>query len=215
VIALYQSRHGSRNRLSAEEISVISEKISRDYTPKYANGMPKNGSEIKFSTKELLAISDEISREFADYSPKYVPQSICVLMPVDPNHLHAYWYLDKKQQETVNRKDAANALVLRVFSGQDKDINLISSTQYFDVICDNSMSQQTISLPQTPPIECNYSVAIGQCQDNEFVAFAFSDMTYLPREAGVPFGSQKQKPENAVISHFLKQNFSGKGKIPI
>ncbi len=176
--------------------------------------MSSDGSEIKLSTKELLTISDEISREFAVYLPQYVPQSVCVLMPVDPNHLHAYWHLDKKQQETVNNRDADNALVLRVFSVQDKDTNIISSAQHFDVICDDTISQQTISLPQMS-IECNYSVAIGQCQDNQFVAFAFSNTTYLPRESRDSFGCQKQKPKNTAILHFLNQHFSGKGKIPL
>jgi len=212
VIALYQSRHASRSRLSAEEIAVIGEKISRDYAPRYSNSSASGISEIKFSTKELLAISDEISREFSVHPPQYVSQSVCVLMPVDLNHLHAYWYLDKKQQQTVNNKGTDKALVLRVFRTHNKDSDIAASAQHFDLIFDNTISQQTISLPQMSAA-CDYSAAIGQFQDNQFVAFAFSDTTYLSQEGVDSFEWLKKKPKNTVISRFLNQNFSGKGKI--
>lgn len=214
-MALSQSRHSSRIRLSPKEILIISEEINRVYNPKFSSSMSGSDSDVKLSAQDMLAISEEISREFAVRPPRYTPESVCVLMPVDPERVHAYWHLDKKQQETVEQSSAEDGLVLRIFSRPDKATDTVQSDQYFDVICDRSKTQQTISLP--PAYSANqYSAAIGQCHSGQqFVAFACSDITYLPRTTSAPIHVQKQNTVNATVSHFLNQNHSGKGKTQI
>lgn len=208
--ALFQSKHSSQVRLSPGEILAISKEVNREYTPKFSSNISDSG--IKLSANDMLTISEEISRDFAVRLPLYISQSVCVLMPVDPGHLHAYWHLDKKQLTRVNDSAADKALILRIFTRLDKNIKTTQAEKFFDIIVDCSETHQTISLPRSFT-ENNFSAVIGQRHaDDKFVAFACSDITHLPRDSSVTFDIQKQAGMNAGISHFLTQNSSGKGK---
>ncbi len=205
-----QSRHSTRIRLSNEELKAISEDINRLYTPKFSSNMPVNNTNLKMSANELLAISEEISREYKVRPPKYLPETVCVLMPVDPGHLHAYWHLDKKQQELID-KSRDKKLILRIINRSEKSIQSFQDDTYFDVACDHSTNQQTIALP--PAFSgTKYSATLGQCvSGHKFIPYASSSITFLPRLKIDAIQFRTQAAANIFSAQIFNQNRSGTG----
>lgn len=77
----WHSRHNSTLCLSSEEIQQISERTTADYHPLQGDALPE---------------------------PRYFPSLL--LLPVDPCHLHAYWWILNGELET-----AQSPLMLRLF----------------------------------------------------------------------------------------------------
>lgn len=106
--------------LSQQELCAISERISRDYAPRFSRHGHAAGQGMPFSSQELQAISHQISLDFAP--SRRGDQSQLVLMAVSPQRLHVYWQVpnQKLPQQPISSNDQTSsrqpeALTLRIY----------------------------------------------------------------------------------------------------
>lgn len=205
-------------RLSSKDMLEISQAISRDFSPEFAAAIPESTAGHKLSPREMFDISEEISREFA---PEASAGNLgLVLLPVDPEHLHAYWNIDETQANMTRKIDAGEQLTLRVYSEPDKNAEISQTKPWFDVAINSAQAQQTVPLPIRGD-ENSYSASIGQrYADNNLTVFATSKTVDAPR--GKVTACQKRDDQNEsaetmpqkIISphsatHHLSKNASG------
>lgn len=208
-MALSQSRHNSRIKLAQTELRSISDQLSRDYAPSISDSAAARKSSIRFSPQELLAISEEISREFAVRPAPRTDRSEIVLLPVDPQHLHAYWHLDEQHVNDPGLLDTP--LTLRVYAMPDgQDIGNYTPT-WFDTVIDPPRSHHKVAVPDAMMGNC-YAAAIGHRQDADaehFATFARSKTAYIPRNlAGLDLSGEGAQ---ALVS-LHAMSASGRGR---
>jgi hypothetical protein len=180
VVAFLHSGYSSKINLSTEEILGISQEISRDFAPCFSSQVPELVEKIRLSPRELLDIGEEISRDFAPKTSYNNPE--LVLLPVDPQHLYAYWHLGENRETPPSDDDSRTQLTLRIYPQPDEDEEreAAETASWFDIAIDDSMTQQKVALPETVD-ETAYSAAIGTCySDNSFIAFAYSNIVHTP-----------------------------------
>ena len=199
------SRHGSRVSLLPAEILAISEQIGLEFTPRYTSQLLAKRSDIRLSSQEMRSISEEISREFMVRPTPPVSHSEIALLPVDPNHLHAYWHLD---EESIAEK-SPQPLLLRIFSMPDNQAPAPDRPGWFDLSIEPGLVQYKVTVPAT--MDSNYySAAIGvRTDDYRFTVLANSDTTYIPHtQIRLANKLTRHRPER----HFLNDNASGRGQ---
>jgi len=54
-------------------------------------------------------------------------------LPVDPEHLYAYWNLDDDKLNTTPKKDSENQLTLRIYPEANKNTDISKTKSWFDV----------------------------------------------------------------------------------
>lgn len=179
-MALFQSRHGSAIKLSPSEMLTIDDQIMRDYRLIFSSRTARKSPQLKLSARELLSISDEISRDYAVQKLQYSPppnQSEIVLLPVDTEHLHAYWHLDDKQRGLQKTQ----SLTLRIHGVSEQSHDSEQGRSSFDIAIETGTTQQQVTVPAT--MTGNYFSAELGCLQHEshFSVLASSDMTFIPR----------------------------------
>ncbi|MEQ1486305.1 DUF4912 domain-containing protein [Methyloglobulus sp.] len=175
------SRPLSKPMLSSQEILEISQEISRSYSPVATAKLAQPTiPEFRLSPTEMLQISEEISRKYALQSFADSPQ--LVLLPVDPHHLYAYWSPDQKNTTSVS-KDDSHEIVLRIYPQPDENTKTPPIHSWFDVVIDNSQTQQKVPLPAQ--VNANaYSATIGKrYPDDHLAAFSTSKVVHVPRSS--------------------------------
>ncbi len=184
--------------LSGKELLETGQAIFQTFSPIYKSQMANSERQIRLSAQELLNISDEINREYKPHPIEAVNNAVCVLMPVDPGHLHAYWRLNGKQRQSTRPAD----LVLKVKYQNDGDISLHNCRE---IVCHPQDRQQTVSVDVSPQSR-QFSIEIGEYQDHNFVIFAKSESVCLPsiREAQNPVNKRP-------LARRLHHSGSGKG----
>lgn len=149
---------------------------------------------------ELLDIGEEIGRDFAP-KPSNVPE--LMLLPVDPEHIYAYWSLEQDKQAEIPDDEQ---LTLRIYPQADRQYPDTETTPtWFDVAIDNGNIQQQVALP--PPLDNTaYSAAIGKyCADHGFIELAHSKIIHTPRGRT----ARPQPQQNSTYR--IRNNASGLG----
>jgi len=218
------SRPISQAQLSPWEILEISQEISRDYSPVASVNPPPLAAGITLSPKEMLEISEEISRNYTLKISIGLPR--LVLLPVDPDHLYAYWN-PGQDSKTPSSKDDSHEIVLRIYPQTDENTRTTATKAWFDVVVDNSQTRQKVFVPMESNASTynasTYSAAIGKrYSDDRLTAFATSKVVQVPRGSRTSY----QCGEGAVLpatmpqvllsgeekSHSTNKNASGQGK---
>jgi hypothetical protein len=221
IMTFLHSRNYSQIELSPKELLEISQEINREFAPSSVMDSPELDAEIKLSPKELFDISEEIRQDFAPRASDN-PQEL-VLLPVDPDHLYAYWNLGEDKPDTTPTIDSGNQLTLRIHSEPNKNSDITETKSWFDVAVDSPQAQQQVFLPMRTD-ETAYSATIGKhYPDNSLAPFFQSNITHVPPGKVIPEEfkeSQKEsKPEfkampqtmiaKREISHYMNNNASG------
>jgi Domain of unknown function (DUF4912) len=173
------SRPLSKPMLSPQEILEISQEISRRYSPVATAKLTQPITpEFGLSPTEMLEISEEISRKYALQT--FVDSPQLVLLPVDPHHLYAYWSPAQEKITSV-LKDDSHEIVLRIYPQPDENTKTPPIQSWFDVVIDNSQTQQKVPLPAQ--VNANaYSATIGKrYPDDHLTAFSTSKVVHVPR----------------------------------
>ena len=218
VMIFTPSRPISQARLSASEILEISQEISRRYSPVATVKSSVLAARITLSPTEMLGISEEISRKHTIKTSAGTPQ--LVLLPVDPDHLYAYW--NPGQDRTIlASKDDPHEIVLRIYSQPDENTKAIATKPWFDIAIDNSRTQQKVLLRMHANASA-YSAAIGKrYPDDRLTAFATSNLVHIPRisttsyqpsdSAITPSATSQVLLSSREQSHSTNKNASGLG----
>ncbi len=172
------SRYNPQIKLSPEEMLEISQEINREFEPNFSTAIPSPGYRPKISAKEMFDISEEIRQDFA---PRASNNTLgLVLLPVDPNHLYAYWSLGDDKLNGIQKYDSTNQLTLRIFPVSIKNKAITNTNSWFDVAIDSTQAQQSVFLSMRAH-ETAYSATIGKCYpDNSLAPFANSNITHVP-----------------------------------
>jgi hypothetical protein len=159
--------------LFPQELLEVSQAISRQFAPVFNSKMTPVIATTKLAAKELLEISAEISRE---YKPVAATQSAkLVLLPVDPDHVHAYWQDAKVVMAVKLINTAALQPTLRLYASPAPEEAPDTTVSWHDIAILDGQSQQTIALPKSAH-NTVYSAAIGQyCPDGGFIALVQSN----------------------------------------
>jgi len=169
------AEHNFKMNLSAKDMFEISQEISRDFTPCFSSPAPELDERIRLSSRELFDVGEKISRDFASKPYGNTPE--LMLLPVDPEHLYAYWNLGKDRDMSMADNEP---ITLRIYSQSDDEEAAAETASWFDVAIDNPMTQQQVSLP-CPVNETAYSAAIGKWgADDGFIAIAHSNIIHAP-----------------------------------
>ena len=194
-------------KLSRQELIEISREISRQFGPRFVSVIPELDSRIKLSAQEILAVSEEISREFAPKSTGVKPE--LVLLPVDPQHLHAYWKVD--ENEIREEKQPEPPLTLRIYPEPSEYPTAPEAEVWFDVTIASSQGQQKIDLPASIS-ETRYSAAIGKSLSGQgFTAYVHSNIIYVPRAGDGRYPGMENKNASGGLP-FSRKHASGQGK---
>lgn len=166
-----------RTQLSRQEMCIISQVISRDFSPHFFSSRLGRQTQMRFSAQELLEISRQISREFAPNKVSH--QSRLVLLAVTPRRLHAYWHVAKRRlQAGANLTESDQPKILRVYTQPTPAVpaaELIHAEprensqesvgrNWFDINIPYSVGQQDILLPDNLTLATGggFQAAIGK-----------------------------------------------------
>jgi hypothetical protein len=176
------------------------------------------------SRQELLEVSQNISLYFAPRISSSIKK--LVLLPIDPQHLYAYWSLGDVQNEALSLSKTCHDKVLRIYS-QEVRGDVVKSKPVVDFKLQESQAKQVISLPVTNRRE-TYCAKIGEVNSTEgFVTLINSNTT--PCFQGkkelieIGLGDHILKVTNSLEhmieehpkskkSHHMHTNYSGKGR---
>jgi len=87
-LRLFQSRFDKRLVLTAEAIVEISQAVSRDFAPRMQR------SQQAVSAQMLRDVSQSILCQYRPVAQRVNhAEPVCVVMPVDAEHVHVYWRL--------------------------------------------------------------------------------------------------------------------------
>ena len=198
-----QSRNNSQIKLSPKEILEISQEISRGFAPSALINSPEPASKIKLSTREMFEISEEIRQDFAPRASDNAQE--LVLLPVDPDHLYAYWKLGDDKPNTTPTNDFGNQLTLRIYSDSDKSTDITKTKSWFDVAIDSPQAQQKVLLPMRTH-ETAYSATIGKrYPDNSLAPFAYSNITHVPLGKVIPNQFKESQKESKLVFKAMPQ----------
>jgi hypothetical protein len=172
------SRYNPQIKLSPEEMLEISQQINREFAPGFSAGISKPVYQHKLSPKEMFEISEEIRQDFAPRASNNTKE--LVLLPVDPDHLYAYWNLGDDKLNTTQINESKNQLTLRIYQEPNKNMDITKAKPWFDVDIGSGQAQQKILLP-TRTNEAAYYASIGKrFPDNSLAPFASSNITHVP-----------------------------------
>lgn len=200
-----------RITLSPQEMCVISQKISRDFSPQLFASRVGGPAKKRFTPQELLDISQQISRE---YSPSKVShQSRLVLLALSPRRLHVYWQGAKRLlNEALNRIAPAQTMILRIYTqpeSQTIEAGANASNQaeiepnWFDIAVTQTKGQQDVLLPETVAANrlMHYRAELGQIDDQSiFTPQLYSNTTAAPQT--LPMQTRIQLP-NAIAQFIM------------
>jgi Domain of unknown function (DUF4912) len=178
------SRPISQAQLPASELLEINHEINRDNSPVASVSPSPLAARITLSPTELLEISEEITQQ---HTPKnFTNKPELVLLPVDPNHLYAYWN-PGQDNITPASKDDPPEIVLRIYPQPDENTKTTLTKPWFDVVVDNSQTRQKVFVPMEA-YASTYSATIGiRCPDDQVAAFATSRVVHVPRGKTAPY----------------------------
>ena len=178
----------ARNRipLSRQEMCIISQEISRDFSPRLFRSRIGRQAKRRFTPQELLEISQQISRE---YAPGKISQPArLVLLSVSPRRLHAYWHVAKSRlKRALQPSEPVEPMTLRIYTEQKLQAlpvePVATEPVWFDVIVSGEEGRQSIWLPENMAgaADLQYRAALGEIHgDHVFSPQLFSNATFSP-----------------------------------
>lgn len=164
--------------ISATELLMISQEISRKFSPVVSVKSTDLARRIALTPKELRDISEEITR-------KYVPTlksktANVVVLPIDPENLYVFWNLGQTEI-TSSLEDKSKGIVLRVYPNREELPSTSTVQAWFDVDLDYTKTRQKVSFPKGQH-ESPYTAAIGlRDEDKQLTTLATSKAIHTPR----------------------------------
>jgi hypothetical protein len=129
-----------------------------------------------YSSTELLDILKSISSEYSNFDKHELAE--LVLMPLDPNWLHAYWNITEDLISLVGSENhiSTSRFLLRIY-GIGKSFEKTKNGVCFEVDVQGMRNQRNICLPQD---DCNYFAELGYCDDSGFRVLLESNIISVP-----------------------------------
>ena len=213
------SKYKPQSMLSTEEMLQISQEINLAFTPVFSVEIAAPACQHPLSSKEMLQISDAISQDFAP-SASNNTQNL-VLLPVDPDHLYAYWNLGDDPSGSTQKTDPGHPLTLRIYSEPDNLADTLKKKPYFDIAVNGTQAKKNIVVPWHTHQTTYSATLVNRYQNDSQAPLAYSNITHVPPgkvmpppEKGRPIGV-KSSPQSVIASlgtYFYKNNSaSGQG----
>ncbi len=162
----------------------ISQDISQNFTPSIV--IPAAKLSPKLPTHELLAISEEISQNFSPTIANDKPQLI--ILPVDPEHLYAYWTIDSPDATPSPPASNNEPLTLRIYAQPSISSHVPQHKPWFDIALEQPQIFQKVRLPQTHAPGLSYSATIGITRsEHDFTEVLQSNRICMPRSRAIRF----------------------------
>lgn len=173
--------------LSRQEMCIISQNISRDFSPRLFAGRTGRGANRRFTPCELLEISRQISREYAPNKVSH--QARLVLLAVSPRRLHVYWHLAKRRATEAPRPpEAVEPMTLRIYADAETppaaEQRLPAEPIWFDVKVNSQDGQRDVWVPEAlaEVSAIRYRAALGDLADGHlFTPRVFSNAALPPQ----------------------------------
>ncbi|MEI6333282.1 MAG: DUF4912 domain-containing protein [Methylococcaceae bacterium] len=207
------SKYKPQSMISTEEMLQISQEINLAFTPIFSIEIAAPACQYPLSSKEMLQISEEISLDFAPGVSNNTQK--LVLLPVDPNHLYAYWNLGDAPSGSTQKTDPGHPLTLRIYSEPDNLADALKKKPYFDVAVDGTQAKKHIDLPWHTH-QTSYSATLDNRYQNDNQApLASSNITHVPLGKVMPHPDKarligvKSTPQSVIASlgtSFYKNN---------
>ena len=179
-------------KLTPTELLEISQEISLAFAPDFSIKKPEPAAQQTLSAQEMLEISDEIRQDFAPKASDNTQE--LVLLPVDPEHLHAYWNMGDGNLNTAPKNAAVPQLTLRVYPASDKNADTTKTKSWFDVAVAGSQSQQNVFLSMQTQATAYRATLGNRYQDNSLAPLAYSNVTSVPRGKARPNPVKDSQP---------------------
>lgn len=163
--------------ISATELLMISQEISRKFSPVVSVKSSELARRIALTPKELRDISEEITR-------KYVPTlksktASVVVLPIDPEHLYVFWNLGQAET-TSSLEDKPKDIVLRVYPKPEEFPSTSKVEAWVDVDLDRKLTRQKVPFPKGQQAY-SYTAAMGlRDEDKQFTTLATSKGIHTP-----------------------------------
>jgi len=165
--------------ISTAEMLEISQRINHDFAPSLPVQTDNTVLLNDISPQEMLSISETISHDFAPKISNNTTQ--LMLLPVDPNNIYAYWNLNKDDCYHMAKNDPIHQeLTLRIYSTSPSDSEQYKTPAWWDVIVDNTKSQQSIPLPVSNQQNSYYASIGRRDENNSLISFASTDINTFP-----------------------------------
>lgn len=174
--------------LSRQEMCIISQTISRDFSPRLFASRVGRQANNRFTPRELLEISRQISREYAPNKVSH--QARLVLLAVSPRRLHVYWHLAKRLlTEVSNRLEQVQPMTLRIYADSTPPPAPVGPAAaepvWFDLSVSGSGSdgQQDVWLPEAlvKTADVRYRAVLGETAGaREFMPQVYSNTALTP-----------------------------------
>lgn len=232
-----EAKPQSQIQLTPEEMIEISHEINRRFAPKAAPIIPDrddfafndselyaflqlahsetktvlhsiHDSRIGLSPKELYDISQAIGGGFMPDAVTAAPELI--LLPVDPDHLYAYWNLG--ENALPSQITSGNGLTLRIYWRPDQNPGIAGSNVWFDVDVYETNARQKVRLPID---DSAYSAALGKVNpDNSFEAYMHSNIIRVPPSKTTMSRFQQENQKNVSRENQDAAHNARSGQIP-
>ncbi|MCQ8103889.1 DUF4912 domain-containing protein [Methylomonas sp. SURF-2] len=172
--------------LSRQEMCIIGQHISRDFSPRLFASRVAPRANSRFTPRELLEISRQISRE---YSPnKASHRARLVLLPVSPRRLHVYWHIAKGlSADSPNRPDQSGAMTLRIYADAKASSKPLERADaepaWFDLGVSGADGQRDVWLPEAlaTSADARYRAVLGEkAGQGEFKPWVYSNTASTP-----------------------------------
>ena len=168
--------------ISAQEMLAISLEINQDFAPKFYAEPSKTPESEPLTTQELLGISQIISGGFAPSLKNTQPE--VVLMPIDPEHVHAYWNLP--ESDLIEASNPELTLSLHPLADTHPDDPKYA---WLDFFINKRQDHQTLALPNASTSQYYYASVSQAYFDQPALTLASSNIAHLP---------QYPSPDNVV-----------------
>lgn len=176
-----------RIALSRQEMCIISQGISRDFSPRLFSSRVGRRAKTRFTPRELLEISREISREYAPNKVSH--QARLVVLAVSPRRLHVYWHIAKRLlTDALNRLEQVQPMTLRIYADSNPPQApvgaLAAESAWFDVSVSGADGQRDIWLPETlaKAADARYRAVLGVTAGGQaFTPRVYSNAALTPR----------------------------------
>ena len=206
--------------LAMQDMFEIGKKIKKTITPTDLVKKNKQDENTGLSSQEMLKVSQNISLYFSPRIEFNKPK--LTLLPVDPQHLYAYWVLDGQSSNKLAYSMLNDELVLRIYSrsqaedGVEKNLSVEKTIHDFQ-------SQQLIKLPVSEQV-IDYSASIGKLNTKKAFNPLLKSNTMTAQQKPVPQMESHEHREQLIAedvlsevagpvkSHYASHNPSGQAK---
>jgi hypothetical protein len=206
---------------------IISDEISRHYSPIAPIKTPKNTSKTDLSAQELLEVSDNISLYYAPKTTTDITD--LTVLAIDPRHIYVYWNIAEDNARPLLQSMNSDELMLRIYSQPEHNKLHAQSTPLLEIPVHNIQFQKKIKVPKASE-QTVYFAYIGKCPSkNTFISLVKSNELHTGIPVTATHSNQaiasadkmliKPMPSHSFFStenlHYAATNQSGQRKITL